>query len=380
MFSFQIKKQVLIDCILEYVYKNKVNIKNISEKECGFLVTRIKHDDIKIGCGFGTYSFMFENKEIIISYLEEGTPKGMDLDVEYYKRFILKSDNEELLKKFLITSFEHEKKINDKLTGIFITNDYGEWYLYNKIPSRNLDSIYLEDNIKKKVIDDINNFLNSENDYNKFGIPYKRTYLLTGIPGSGKTSLIKAICNYFGYSLSILSISKKFDNTSLMSAIKDVEEKTILLLEDIDSLFDKRDPTSDNPSITFSNLINVLDGVLYKHATIIFLTTNHPEKLDHALLRIGRIDMILEFNYPNKNILEKLFTDILNDNYKREELKEEFNKFYNFINGKKITMSAIMNFLFRYKKNWEINIDDLIVTNNFIQKALKKDKIDNLYS
>lgn len=380
MFSFQIKKQVLIDCILEYLYKNKENIKNISEEQYGFLVTRIKQDDIRIGLGFGTYSFIFENQEIIISYLEEGKPKGMDLDVEYYKRFILKSENEELLKKFLITSFEHDKKINDKLTGIFITNDYGEWYLYNKIPSRTLESIYLEDNIKNKVIDDINNFLNSENEYNKFGIPYKRTYLLTGIPGSGKTSLIKALCNYFGYSLSILSISKKFDNSSLMSAIKDIEEKTILLLEDIDSLFDKRDATSDNPSITFSNLINVLDGVLYKHATIIFLTTNHPEKLDHALLRIGRIDMILEFNYPSKNILEKLFTDILNENYEKNEIKKEFIKFYNFISSKKITMSAIMNFLFRYKKNWESNIDELIDTNNFIQKTLKKDKIDSLYS
>jgi len=380
MFYFQIKKQVLIDCILEYLYKNKENIKNISEEKYGFLVTRIKQDDIRIGLGFGTYSFMFENKEIFISYLEEGNPKGMDLDVEYYKRFIIKCDNEELLKKFLITSYEHEKKINDKLTGIFITNDYGEWYLYNKIPSRTLDSIYLEDSIKNKIIDDINNFLNSENDYNKFGIPYKRTYLLTGIPGSGKTSLIKAICNQFGYSLSILSISKKFDNSSLMSAIKDIEEKTILLLEDIDSLFDKRDATSDNPSITFSNLINVLDGVLYKHATIIFLTTNHPEKLDHALLRIGRIDMILEFNYPSKNILEKLFTDILNENYEKEQLKKEFNKFYNFITSKKITMSAIMNFLFRYKNNWENNIDELIDTNNFIQKTLKKDKIDSLYS
>ena len=192
--------------------------------------------------------------------------------------------------------------------------------------------------------------------------------------------MVKAICNHFGYSLSILSISKKFDNSSLMTAIKDIEEKTILLLEDIDSLFDKREGTQDNPSITFSNLINVLDGVLYKHATIIFLTTNHPEKLDHALLRIGRIDMILEFNYPSKNILEKLFSDILNESYDKEIIKKEFNKFYNLISSKKITMSAIMNFLFRYKKNWEDNISDLLDTNNFIQKTLKKDKMENLYS
>jgi chaperone BCS1 len=63
--------------------------------------------------------------------------------------------------------------------------------------------------------------------------------------------------------------------------------------------------------LTFSNFINILDGILYRHSTIIFLTTNHPEKLDHALLRIGRIDMIIKFDYPAKNNIEKLFNDLL---------------------------------------------------------------------
>jgi chaperone BCS1 len=198
---------------------------------------------------------------------------------------------------------------------------------------------------------------------------------LSGIPGSGKTSLIKAICNEIGYNLSILSMSKDFNNTSLLSAMTYMIENSVLLLEDVDSLFEKRDATFDNPSITFSNFLNILDGVLYKHGCIIFLTTNHPEKLDHALLRIGRVDMFLEFSYPAKNDINRLFFDIM-----KKEDKDEFNKFYDNIKDNKIPMSAIVNFLFLHKTEWEKNISELLDTNNFIKKVLKADRDVNMYS
>ena len=173
----------------------------------------------------------------------------------------------------------------------------------------------------------------------------------------------------------MLSISKNFDNNSLLTSIKDLGKNNILLIEDIDSLFEKRIATNDNQSITFSNLINVLDGFLYKEGTIIFMTTNHPEKLDHALLRIGRIDMIFEISYPNKNYIRQLFFDLLDT-----KDDAEFNEFYEYIKNKKISMSAIVNFIFRNKKSWEINIDDLLKTDNFIKNALKENRSNEFYT
>ena len=105
--------------------------------------------------------------------------------------------------------------------------------------------------------------------------------MLSGIPGSGKTSLIKALCNKFHYSLSIISVSKFFDNDGLLNAISTVDSKSFLLLEDIDGLFVKREA--------------------------------------NALIRIGRMDMILEFNYPSKNDIEKLFNDITKEKVKTLE-------------------------------------------------------------
>jgi len=181
----------------------------------------------------------------------------------------------------------------------------------------------------------------------------------------------------YNYSLSFLAVSKNFDNTSLVYAIRDLNENSILLLEDIDCLFDKRNVSQENSSLTFSNLINILDGVLYKHGIIIFMTTNHPEKLDNALMRIGRIDMIINIDYPKKEMIQKAYNDILKNI--SEDSKIKFKTFYDNINNKRIPMCAIVNFLFRYKNDWEKYIDELVNTDYFIKKTLKQDTDKSLY-
>ena len=178
----------------------------------------------------------------------------------------------------------------------------------------------------------------------------------------------------------MLSICKGFDNNSLMTAIKDVKDNSIILIEDIDSLFEKRASTSDNTSITFSSIINILDGVLYKTGNIIFMTTNHPEKLDHALLRIGRIDMIIQINLPSKIHIEKLFIDIMKNRISETDVKSNFEEFYDYIKNKKITMSSIVNFLFRYRESWKENINEIIDTDNFIKDTLKQRSDTGFYT
>lgn len=374
MNTFQIKCPTLINSIIEYIYKYKKNLKKYDKGNIIYLVNKLRGDNLKIGLGFGKYTFIFEDNEIYINYKEEGNPKGTECRVDYYIRFTLRCKNQEILEKFIKTCNEEKNEIED-VTNIHITNEYGEWYSYSKIPSRDIKSIYIDNQIKTKIISDIEHFLVSEKQYNKFGIPYKRTYLLTGPPGNGKTSLIKGLCKHLKRDLSMISISKKFDNDSLLISIKDLGKNNILLIEDIDSLFEKRVATNDNPSITFSNLINVLDGFLYKEGAIIFMTTNHPEKLDHALLRIGRIDMIFEINYPNKINIKQLFFDLL-----ETKNEEQFNKFYENIKNKKISMSSIINFIFRYRDKWYQHIDELLKTDNFIKNVLNENKSNEFYT
>jgi chaperone BCS1 len=378
MFLLNINNTHVSESILLYIYKNKNLL--LPEQNLNCIVNKIKNNEVNILLGYGIYKFKYEDTIIEIDYREEGNSKALEGGrIDYFKRFIIIGDDEETLKKFIIKALDKEEIVSNEMTDIFITNECGDWYKYNKIPARTLDSIYLDDEIKNKIINDLEVFKNSENEYNKFGIPYKRTYLLTGAPGMGKTSLVKAICAKYNYSLSLLSISKHFDNASLTYAIKDINDNSFLLLEDIDCLFEKRNVSQENPCLTFSNLINILDGVLYKHGIIIFMTTNHPEKLDNALLRIGRIDLILNINLPNEEMINKVFRDTLKNYYSKEEIKLQFISFYEFIKNKKIPMCAIVNFLFTYRNKWEKNIDELVNTDIFIKKTLKQDSDKSMY-
>ena len=379
MFTYEIKNDKIIDDVLKYIYENKFCIYNRGDLNC--LVMRFKNENPDIFMGYGEYHFLFNEKFIDVNYGEENVPRYGGKCIDYFKRLILKCDTEETLYDFLKKAVKTDNS-NDfiKKTNIYITNEYGEWFIYNKIPSRKIESVYLDNDIVNKIITDMDVFKKSEDEYNNFGIPYKRTYLLTGPPGVGKTSLIKAICGKYDYSLSMISVSKNFDNCSLIHAFKEIEDNTILLLEDIDSLFEKRQSTSDNPSLTFSNLINILDGVLYKHGIIIFMTTNHPEKLDSALLRIGRIDLILQIDFPSKNNIYKVFVDLLKNKYDKNKINKKYSIFYDNIKNKKIPMCAIVNFLFRYREEWEKNINELLETNIFIKKTLMENRDENFYT
>jgi SpoVK/Ycf46/Vps4 family AAA+-type ATPase len=262
-----------------------------------------------------------------------------------------------------------------------VTNKYSEWNTYSRIPVRRLNTVYMDERVKERIMTDIREFLKSEAEYDAFGIPYKKTYLLTGVPGSGKTSLIKALCNEIHYNLGIMSISRDMDNATIQGSFRNIDPKTVLLLEDIDCLFEKR-TSVETSSFTFSNLLNILDGVLFKHGLIVFITTNHPEKLDPALLRQGRTDLIVELNYPSRTEIEKLFRDMLGGKHyaTAEATTDAFKAFYAAIKDKQLPMSAIVNFLFRHRDKHMDNLKELLDGDTFIKRVTGEETSTKLYA
>ena len=84
-------------------------------------------------------------------------------------------------------------------------------------------------------------------------------------------------------------------DSSLSDALQSAPENSILVLEDIDALFSTDRKSDSNAPLTFSGILNALDGLASPHGQIFALTTNHPEKLDPAMLRHGRVDLAAEF-------------------------------------------------------------------------------------
>ena len=337
-----------------------------------------------IGCGEYDYVFTDAKNEkhaFEIDYREEANPRPTSCDgMVFFRRLLVRTPTPASFVEFYKLASEIDNTSDEKLR-ISVTNKYSEWNTYSRIPVRRLNTVYMDERVKQRIMDDVTAFLNSEAEYDAFGIPYKKTYLLTGVPGSGKTSLIKALCNEIHYNLGIMSMSRDMDNATVQGSFRNIDPKTVLLLEDIDCLFEKR-TSVETQSFTFSNLLNILDGVLFKHGLIVFITTNHPEKLDAALLRQGRTDLIVELNYPSRTEIEKLFRDMLGGKHyaTAEATTDAFKSFYAAIKDKQLPMSAIVNFLFRHRDKHMDNLKELLDGDSFIKRVTGEETSTKLYA
>lgn len=234
-------------------------------------------------------AFMMVNRERSgrLMDLTSGTPfETITLTTLYRDRH--------LFSELLSEAQEKAMKRQEGKTVIFTS--YGpEWRPFGQPRRRReMDSVILDEGLESKLLGDIQDFLKSSKWYYDRGIPYRRGYLLYGPPGSGKSSIIQALAGELEYNICILNLSEQtLTDDRLNHLMNHVPERSILLLEDIDAAFNERKQVEDQgyvSGVTFSGLLNALDGVASADERLIFMTTNHPEKLDPALIRPGRVD------------------------------------------------------------------------------------------
>lgn len=208
-------------------------------------------------------------------------------------------ENLPILKKILKEAQElYSKSAEDKTLIYYFKESWNQWIRLSQHESRTIESVYLEKDMKKDLMKDIDRFFDSATLYRKNGTPWRRGYLLHGLPGTGKTSLVSAIAAKYDLNLAIMNIAD-IRNSSFVSGINSVPPRTILLIEDVDALFESddndRSSRSSRNQVNFSTFLNGIDGVATPEGRITIMTTNHIEKLDSALIRPGRIDRKFEF-------------------------------------------------------------------------------------
>ncbi|KAI1382499.1 mitochondrial chaperone BCS1 [Hypoxylon trugodes] len=216
--------------------------------------------------------------------------------------------------------------------------------------------------------------------YADHGIPYRRSYLFSGPPGTGKSSMSSAIARHFGLELCVVTSLKGIEPRQLDSLFHMAPPCCIILLEDIDCAGvgqrqGDADSSGQSKEIPLSELLNLIDGPNAREGHILIMTTNHPENLDDALVRAGRVDLHVEFKNATREQVEEIFiamytrhgsiaTDLdgVADMAQLKTLAQQYSS--NIPNGQ-FSPAQIQGFLLNHKKTPRLAImkpNDAVVT------------------
>lgn len=277
--------------------------------------------------------------------------------------------------------------------------------------TRTFDSVFFKN--KEKIFEYIKD-VHIRNKYNK-------TYtgiLLQGEAGTGKTSFIKALINTLHSNCAMLNFKdintgqELFDifHKNKLGSFMVNKKNMVYVFEDIDcqdefvelkrTKNDKKtynldindilikvdkELSEDNmfvaPSvkraikdslggstkhrITLSDILNAMDGLVELKDCIIIMTTNHPEKLDDALKRPGRIDLNIKLDKYDHNLIAQHLSYHYKTSVSLEDVKNiEVNKF----TGAKIESICFKN------KNLKNTINNLTSSENIQDSELEEKK------
>lgn len=141
----------------------------------------------------------------------------------------------------------------------------------------------------KALSEDFEMFISNRHAFEEFNNIYKRGYLLYGPPGTGKTSAIKSLASY--YDAVIVIVSDPHDITSHYTDPAGSISPTFFVIEDFN-------PTRKKNKKKRSTWLNVLDGIQSRSNCVFFFTANDISGFDKAFIRPGRIDRVIQFDYP----------------------------------------------------------------------------------
>lgn len=225
--------------------------------------------------------------------------------------------------------------------------DLGMWERSKSKRRRPMHTLHLTPEANK-LVGDLYNFTTEPtlDRYKELHVAPTRVYMLHGLPGSGKTSLVHCLASDIGYGVAIMSFSPGTTDAVVKAALGCLPPRCLLCIEDIDCLFvEGRKMAAGASAMTFAGLLAALDGCGDSSGGGIgvFLTTNRLCVLDPALRR--RIDYVLEFGAATREQVYAMFCQYF------PERQKAFESFWQGVRGRQASMCQIQKQMLRGLKS-----------------------------
>jgi chaperone BCS1 len=300
----------------------------------------------------GEHWLLYRGRLVILNRHRADADKGaQQTTTTIRERFgiTILSRNRSLAWQLLDDAREHALPRADRRLTVYHVN-YTSWSATLERLPRPPESVVLRAGQMEDLIADVRRFLEQRAWYIQRGVPYRRGYMLFGPPGTGKSSAVVAIASALGMDIAVLNLNGLgMDDKELSELLAEVPANSLVLIEDIDCAFIARSAGEDKANkITFSGLLNAIDGVSAGEGRILFATTNHPERLDPALVRPGRIDRKVEIGLADRDQIRRIFRRFFPQ--AAQTLVEQF---ATGIAAERYAMSAIQSYLIRHADSAE---------------------------
>lgn len=152
--------------------------------------------------------------------------------------------------------------------------------------------------------------------------------LLSGPPGTGKTTFARALCNSLQVPLVVSSVSTWLQGAHLSDVLNRMTRTfaearaaapAVLFIDEIDGI-GKRQPAEREYSDYWNSVVNkaleLLDGAVKGEGLVVVGATNRPEQIDEALKRSGRLETHVEIPKPDTATLAEIFRHHLGEDLK----------------------------------------------------------------